>query len=64
MVEFEIFVINVGGGKTPRTLNVIGRISRGEGFGQLPSGKFRTRAEAERASVELRGEFATGSDVS
>lgn len=58
MVEFEIFTVDRGGGKTPQTTSPQGRIPGGERFGQLPSGKFPTREQALRASRELRNEFA------
>ena len=59
MVLYEIFVIDRGGGRTPQTLSPVGRFPGGEKFGQLPSGKFTTKAEAERAAREGRVEFAT-----
>lgn len=58
MVLFEIFVIGRGGGRTPQTTRPVGRIPRGEQFGQLPSGKFATKAAAERAVKALRAEIA------
>jgi len=58
MVRFEIFRIDKGGGRTPRTLTATGPIARGEEFGQAADGSFATKQLAERASRELRNEFA------
>ena len=58
MVRFQIFTVDRGGGKTPKTLIPTGRISGGERFGQAADGSFATKQLAEQASRELRGEFA------
>ncbi len=55
---FEIFVIDRGGGRTPKNLSVVGRIPGGTEFGQLPGGKFSTREAALKALRKLRREFA------
>ncbi|KKM07555.1 hypothetical protein LCGC14_1732680, partial [marine sediment metagenome] len=45
-IRFEIFTVDKGGGRTPQTTEAVGGIPGGKEFGQLPSGKFLTRAAA------------------
>ncbi len=59
MVQFEIFVISPGGGRTPKTIRVAGRIPGADRFGQLPNTKFSTKAAAQKASQEFRGSISS-----